>query len=155
MPARPLDYSRASVYLDTSALVYAFESAQIGAPPQLASGHGLLAMVEDIAHRQNLIFSLFHLLELANYGDHQRARAILAWLDGLPLVWIRDVKRIFSDEDEFWLKKVAGHQSPTPVAPFAPSMLSTFEGLSVDDSARLLGSYTLPQIFDSIKMPPR
>jgi hypothetical protein len=154
VPSRPHTPSRPSIYLDTSTLVYAVKSAQVGTSESRAGARELFSLVGSVSRRDNLAFSIFHLLELSADGDQDAVRATLAWLDGLPLVWVRPLERIHDDEDEHWLKIVAGCPNPKPVEPFAPSMLAAFDGISVTESYQFLRAATLPAVFDEIRHAP-
>jgi hypothetical protein len=148
MPARPYDPTRPSIYLDTSALSYAFSGAGIGGYAKLADFAPVFALVEDVAHHANLIFSHIHLSELAQWRDSAAARALMTWLEGLPLVWARLWRYVQLDEFEHWVKVVAGCPSPEPVRAFSPSMLSAFESMSAANAVGILETPTLVDAFE-------
>jgi hypothetical protein len=106
----------------------------------------LFSVVEHAARDANLIFSHIHLSELAHWPDVDAARAMAAWLDGIPLVWARIPTHVAREEHEHWTKVVAGCTNVEPVRFCAPSMLSTFEGGPV--SLNILDTHSLTQAFE-------
>jgi len=149
MPARPFDPRRDSFYLDSSTFSYAFNAVTIGGRGSLTGMAGLMPVVEQIASCANLIFSHIHLGELAAWQDADAARGVIKWLDGLPLVWARFWPSVQIDEDEYWVKTLAGCSRAT-VCPFAPSMVSTFESISVQGAAEILA--TAPTLLAAFEM---
>lgn len=148
MPARPNARICPSVYLDTSTLSYAFGAAAIGAHASLKSLAPLLSFVEDVAHQSNLVFSHIHLSEIAQWQDTTAARAMVTWLDSLPLVWARLWTYVQAEEFENHVKLVAGCPSPEPVRAFAPSMLSAFESMTAASAVGILDTPTLVAAFE-------
>jgi len=148
MPARPYDPARATVYLDWSTLVYAFNSRVLPSCDVGTGLAGLFALVEEIASDANLVFSQLHLSELAAWDDIAAAREAAAWLDGLPLVWARFWPHVQESEDKHWVKAVVGCSSVDPVQVFAPSMLATLEALPAGDMAEVLRTPTLAALFE-------
>lgn len=105
-------------------------------------------MVEDIARTSNLVFSHIHLSEIAQWPDTAAARALVIWLDGLPLVWARFSTHIQLDEFEHYVKVLAGCSNPEPVRAFAPGMLSAFETMTARSAVGILETPTLIHAFE-------
>jgi hypothetical protein len=148
MPSRPCNPTRPTVYLDWSTFIYAFNSRVLPSGARGTGMAGLFALVEEIATHSNLVFSQFHLSELAAWGDVAAAREAAAWLDGLPLVWARFWPHVQESEDDYWVKAVVGCSQLEPVRVFAPSMLATLEALSPTQAAEVLLTPTLVGLFE-------
>jgi hypothetical protein len=93
---------------------------------------------ERFAQGANLCLSLFHISELARWGDQETANAMARWYDGLPIVWAKSILTVEQEESEHWTKVAAG--VPTHcVNPFASTFIGAFHRPTPDMTPGLLG----------------
>ena len=140
MSSKVRDLTKPTFYLDHSTLMDAFRANAVGGrmKPSLPAYRPLLGWVERVAREANLCLSVFHLDELAHWGDESGADGMAAWYDQLPIVWVRhDLENV---EDEHWVKVAAGALPARPVDAFAPSLLSAFGHLTQRAVTALLRS---------------
>jgi hypothetical protein len=159
MPAKLFDPAKPTFYLDNSTLSSAWKAHRhdqsAGAYAAFAP---LIPWVERVATEANLCLSYAHILEPENWADRNTARAMIEWYDGLPTVWMRSR---FDDADEFeaeyWTKVAVGVRVDGDGEAFAPSLLTAFRAMSVENVRRLLSEpKPLLALFDAkIDLVPR
>ena len=127
-----------TVYLDTSALSYAFRGghSEFRSPDDPPEFVDLFALVGCIARDCNLCVSTMHIVELAQ-GDERAASALFSWLDSLDLVWMYSFDKVGDREDEHALQRVVGVE-PEAIDAFAPSMLAAFTHWRFDSLSEVL-----------------
>ena len=143
MPSKAADPSKPTFYLDHSTFCDALK-AHIPeyAGADTASFIALMPWIERVAREANLCLSFFHLTELASWEDRASADAMVAWLEGLPIVWLRTVTAVEPDENRNWAKMAAGITPKSPVVPFAPSLLTAFQNLPIGAVSHALSTRT-------------
>jgi hypothetical protein len=100
--------------------------------------------MDRVAVEANLCLSVIHLLELAAWPNLAEAEAVAQWLDRVPVVWMRKLDSILTDEAEHWLQVALG-LTPAPVQAFAPSMWAAFEKWTPSTAAVALEHASLPE----------
>jgi hypothetical protein len=142
MPAKPIDPTRPTFYLDNSTLCAAIKAHRLEPDaPRYAAYRPLASWVERVAKEANLCLSTAHLIELARWEDEATADAMARWYEGLPVVWVRSRHGDAEDfEDELWTCVAAGVPVDVAAKPFAPSLLTAFRALDAAAVSALLAA---------------
>lgn len=141
MPSKPRDPARPTFYLDHSTLCDAFRAHVVGtATPSVPAYRPLFAWITRVAEEANLCLSVFHLAELARWGDRAAADGMARWYESMPVVWVRSLADVQDAEDEHWTMRAAGVMPAEPVWVFAPSILAAFREMSPEAAAQLLSA---------------
>lgn len=149
MPSKPYDPARPTLYLDTSTLSKPFNAHQLGRDGEPYREYApLFSWIEHVATTANLVVAHVHVAELADWSDVDAARGLVQWLDALPLVWTRFYSYVLDDEDEYWVCRSVEQPRPEPVRPFAPSMVSAFEGMRFHESPEVLARSNLVRVWE-------
>ncbi len=149
MVSKPFSAGKPTVYLDTSTLSDAFFSCSVESDKREPDYAPLISWIERVAGEANLVLSGNHLLELRDWKSERECRALVTWLDGLPVVWAHSFGTVLMLEDEHWLLRAFG-QDPDAVLPFAPSLGSSFDVLSPEASATFLTQRSLWDVVQSL-----
>lgn len=148
MPSKVRDRDKPTFYLDHSTLCDAFRAHTLGSVKAAHPAYRpLLGWIERVAREANLCLSLFHLAELARWGEVDTADAMARWYDGLPIVWVLSPVELDNAEDEYWVKRAAGVIPAEPANAFAPSLLSTLSDLTQESLAAVLANGATAESF--------
>lgn len=140
MPGLPLKHHRPRVYLDWSHLTRA-------ACPASQADCRLRDAVERTGDETNLIISDYHVWEMQDHGDRDRALQAAAWLDSIPYVWlICDRERVSTFEATQCLRRLSSLALCPDAELFTPSTTVALAGkYSVEVQSEVLGK-TLQEI---------
>jgi hypothetical protein len=144
MPTKPITVGRPSWYLDQSTLCDAIGANFMDARDDRPHYRRLLQIIERAANEGNLCIGWPHVHEFAKWNE-QKAKAATQWLDGLPVVWAHQSKRVMDSEVEAVLRTVVGAVPSSP-QPFAPSYLVTFDRWELHALSQGLSRTTLTHI---------
>ena len=140
---------RRTYYLDTSTLSYAFRGGNPkfrydSDPAEFADLHEL---VQSIAREDNLCVSLMHFKELGQWPKSDELSAFVEWIDAIDFVTMYGCDQVQALEDQRALQLAVGVSAPSPVALYAPSLLTSFRTLQMTEAAEALhgGGRSLPK----------
>jgi hypothetical protein len=147
MPSTSHRPGRPSLYPDWSTLVYAFRGTRPGEPRDIVE---LCQLVRYVAEQGNLCLSFAHLLELLRGRDATERRARAAWLDSLDVVWLLDRDEVLGLELERLLRNAALGRAEQLGFPAAPTLLSTFRGLTPTSLPSVLQRGTVTALVEAV-----
>lgn len=111
MPEKRFDPKSRTVYLDTSTISHAYNSA----PAELGR---LRPWIETIARNENLCVSFTHAAEFGDLEPDSYRTSFVAWTDALPIVWAMTTEDTEHREVESFLKVAVGMSSVARFHPF-------------------------------------
>lgn len=148
MPAKVVDSSKPTFYLDQSTLSDAYRSVFLNGGASQPEYRALIPWLECVASEANLCISDTHVAELASWVGLE-GEAMADWLDGLPLVWVHFGHNVMDSEDEYWVKMAAGATPSGTPSVFAPSMGSIYRTMNPVQSAQFLAA---PKLRDLVAL---
>jgi hypothetical protein len=75
-------------------------------------------------------------METAKLPHLSTREALIAWLNSLPIVWVRSLRDILPDEYEYCTKIAAGISGATPVPLFADNITGAFSLMGLNPQIR-------------------
>lgn len=123
--------TKPTIYLDQSTLVDAFQAWYPTAKAREAY-RPLRAWIERVAHEANLCLSNAHISEIARYPEEHRIErdAFIAWIDSMPVLWVRSSNDIISEEGTYWTRVALGVDPMRAVDPLTTTVGESFAAIT-------------------------